>query len=303
MARRVVVLLAAAFAAVAIFSVYAQQPAANDEKAIRQASASFVAAFNKHDAAALAALWAEDGVSVDPDTGERVSGRKAIEATLKKSFADGDKSELQVQIESVRIISPDAAIEEGTSTLVRPGQPPERSTYSAVHVKRKGKWLLSSVHETDLPEPPPPSPYQYLSELAWMIGEWVDQDEKVNARTVCRWTRNGSFMTRSFSIDTGDGEVFDGTEVVGWDPVGHNLRGWVFDSDGGFAHEIWSRNDDTWTITAHAVLPDGRTGTSVRIITKIDDDKVSLKTVSREVDGELLPNIGPVTVVRKSSGN
>jgi hypothetical protein len=140
---------------------------------------------------------------------------------------------------------------------------------------------------------------EHLSQLDWMVGEWADEDPKAAVRLTCRWTRNGSFLTRSFAADFGNGNMLDGTEVIGWDPVNQSIRGWVFDSDGGFANEIWNRKGNTWTVTTRSTLPDGRTGTLTRVITKIGDDQFTTTTVSREVDGELLPNIGPITAVRK----
>src|SRR5262245_59077238 len=62
----------------------AQAPAASDDggaaaAAIRQAAAEFVAAFDRGDAAAVAAHWLEDGEYVD-ESGRVFSGRAAIEA-------------------------------------------------------------------------------------------------------------------------------------------------------------------------------------------------------------------------------
>jgi hypothetical protein len=47
------------------------------------------------------------------------------------------------------------------------------------------------------------------------------------------------------------------------------------------------------------VLSDGRKASMVNIIRVIDDDTFTLQSVGREVDGELLPNIDEVTVIRK----
>ncbi len=46
------------------------------------------------------------------------------------------------------------------------------------------------------------------------------------------------------------------------------------------------------------MLPDGRRGAHVRILTYIDDNTLTLQTVTREVDSEILPNINEFTVVR-----
>ena len=56
-----------------------QQPAdqSADEAAIRKSAASYVEAFNKHDAKALADLWSPDAVYLNRTTGEEVVGREA----------------------------------------------------------------------------------------------------------------------------------------------------------------------------------------------------------------------------------
>src|SRR5687768_9698201 len=56
----------------------AQDPTAAEEE-IRKAVASYVDAYNKGDAKALADLWTEGAVYANPLTGEQTVGRDAIE--------------------------------------------------------------------------------------------------------------------------------------------------------------------------------------------------------------------------------
>ena len=130
------------------------------------------------------------------------------------------------------------------------------------------------------------------------IGEWVDQDDNATVSTKCQWTKNHNFITRSFSISIKDRIDLEGTQIVGWDPAAGRIRSWMFDTNGGFAESVWSRDGNQWTIKSSAVLHDGRRGANVRILTYIDDDTLTLQTVTREVDGEILPNIEEFTVVR-----
>ncbi len=90
-----------------------------------------------------------------------------------------------------------------------------------------------------------------------------------------------------------------GMQLIGWDPAANTIRSWVFDSDGGITEGVWSRRDDGWSIRAVGVLPDGRKASMVNIIRLIDANTFTLQSIGREVDGELLPNIDEVTVVRK----
>ena len=123
------------------------------------------------------------------------------------------------------------------------------------------------------------------------------------SKTTCRWTKNKNFITRSFAVSIADLIDLEGTQVIGWDPAEKVIRSWLFDSDGGFGVGVWSRKERRWTIQALQVLPDGRRASSVNVLTQVDEDTFTWESTGREVDGEVLPNIGPVTVVRKKPAN
>ncbi|MCH7790096.1 MAG: hypothetical protein IH940_11750 [Acidobacteria bacterium] len=110
------------------------------------------------------------------------------------------------------------------------------------------------------------------------------------------WHRLGRPRVESMIEDRID---MSGTQVIGWDPAANTIRSWVFDSDGGITEGVWTRRDDGWSIRAVGVLPDGRKASMVNIIRLIDDNTFTWQSVGREVDGELLPNIDEVTVIRK----
>jgi uncharacterized protein (TIGR02246 family) len=277
-------------------AVLAQDHSA-DEQAIRQNVARYLEAFRNRDVAALAALWAPDAIYVSSRTGDRLQGREAIQRELESVFAEDENVAIDVSVSSIRFLTHDVAVEEGVARVTRGDEPPSRTTYSAIHVKRDGQWLLDSIRETELPSPP--SNFEYLESLDWMVGEWVDEDENARIETRCQWTKNKNFLTRSFTVEIEGRIELEGTQVIGWDAANGRIRSWVFDSDGGFGEGNWSQQGDRWVINGKATLPDGRTGSSVFIITKIDNDSFTWQSVSREVDGEILPNVEPVTIVRK----
>jgi uncharacterized protein (TIGR02246 family) len=273
------------------------QDHADDERAIRQNIERYLEAYQRRDAQSLAEFWGPNAEYVSPTSGQRVIGRAAIQAEFEAVFAEPGDAELQVSLSSIRFLTPDVALEEGVARVTRPGEAARRASYTAVHVKRDGKWLLESVRETQLPSEP--SNYEYLKALEWMIGEWVDRDGDAEITTRCQWTKNKCFLTRSFAVKIQDRIEMEGTQVVGWDAAEGRIRSLVFDTDGGFNEGTWTLKGDRWIISAKATLPDGRTGSMVNIITRIDDDSFSWQSVGREVGGELLPNIDPVVVVRK----
>src|SRR6516165_4564797 len=88
-------LLALALVYLCAANVQAQEskagPAAQSDgqqaSALTKNAQSFVDAFEKGDAKAVAAFWAEDGDYVDP-TGRRLQGRPAIEDAFKAFFTE-----------------------------------------------------------------------------------------------------------------------------------------------------------------------------------------------------------------------
>ena len=140
--------------------------------AIRETVQSYVAAYNNKDATALAAHWSPDGVYISRLDGGAISGRDALEQEFAAQFEEAEGIKLEVTTESIDFISPNVALEQGTATVITPDAPPTLSTYSVVHVRRDGKWLIDRVSETS----EAPSHYEQLKDLEWMIGEWVDED-------------------------------------------------------------------------------------------------------------------------------
>ena len=149
------------------------QPSA-DEASIRKTVAAYVQAYNKHDASAVANLWSPEAVYINRLTGEEAVGRAAIAEQFVALFKEQPELKLEVNPESIRLLSPNVAVEHGTARLLAPKGEPEELKYTAIYVKREGQWLLDRV--TDGTETEPPSHYEQLKVLEWMVGTWVDQD-------------------------------------------------------------------------------------------------------------------------------
>jgi uncharacterized protein (TIGR02246 family) len=267
-----------------------------DQAAIEKAVESYTAAFNAQDAKALAEHWGPEAVYINPLTGVQVEGREAIAKEFTAILEELKDTKLAVDVEAIRFISPGVAVENGVAKLISADGEPQESSYTAIHVKRDGKWLLDRVTEEDVPLLL--SHYEQLKELEWMIGSWVDGDEQARIDTTCQWTRNKNFITRSFTVSIRDRIDMAGMQIIGWDPVAKQIRSWVFDSDGGFAEGRWTKKDNRWFITATGTTPDGLKATSVNVITYLDDNQFKWQSVNRMEGGELLPNIDEVVVVR-----
>ena len=296
--KRIVLCLLVLGGAVVNWSFAGQpgEPSA-DEAAIRKADEAYVKAFNKHDAKALADAWSPEAVYLNRVTGAEVVGRAAIAEQFAAFFKDQPEVKLDLSVESIQFVSPNVAVEHGTAKTLAPKAGPEEIEYSAVFVKRDGQWLLDRV--TDKAKEVAPSRYEQLKPLEWMIGRWVDKDDKVDIETECQWTKNRSFITRSFTVAVQGQINMSGMQIIGWDPVAKTIRSWTFDSDGGFAEATWTCKKDRWFIQNKGFLADGRKASMVNVIKQVDQNSFTWQTVERTVGGELLPNINEVLIVRE----
>ena len=301
-AKSLATVLWAAFLATMFWQTAALADQATDEAAIRANAAKYVESYNRRDSKTMASMWLPEAVYTDATTGESVVGRDAIAKQLDGVFAGSEDAKLKIEIESIDFVSPNVAVEKGAAEITYAKAPTEKSDYTAVHVRRDGKWLLDRVTDTEIddkPPEPPPTNYEHLKELEWMIGAWIDQDDNAVIETDCEWTKNRNFMTRSFAIVIGDQVNKSGMQIVGWDPVAKQIRSWVFDSDGGFAEGKWTKKGEKWLIQQSGTLADGGKTSVLNILKKMDDDSYTWQSVNRAVDGEMLPNIEEVLIVRK----
>jgi uncharacterized protein (TIGR02246 family) len=281
------------------FSASAADPAAG-KAAIEKAVASYVAAFNAGDAKALAALWSPEGVYTSRLSGDQVVGREALEKDFAALFVRLKGAKLKVSTESIDFVSPNVAVEQGRATVLRPKDSPLLSDYRAVYVRRDGKWLIDRISE-DEEVPARPSHYEHLKDLEWLVGNWIDQDGGAAIKTECQWTRNKNFLTRSFTVSIEDRIDVAGMQVIGWDAARKQIRSWVFDSEGGFVEGVWKKSGDRWTVTSTATLADGKTGSFTSISRPLDENSFGWQKVNRIADGEILPNIDEVVIVRQGA--
>jgi uncharacterized protein (TIGR02246 family) len=262
------------------------------EKAAKAQAAAYVAAFNKGEAKALAALYAED-VQYTNEDGATVIGRAAVQEGLAKFFAKNKGAKLSVEMESARFLTPEVLVEKGLTTI---GD--ETTRYVCSYVKKDGAWLISELNETTLP--PANAAEVALADLSWLVGSWKDNSPGVTVATNVAWTKNKHFLRRSITVTREGEDTIEATEVIGYDPVAGGLRSWVFDSEGGFGEGTWKRDDNKWMVSFKGTGPDGALSSAQHILTYLDEKKYTWESISRERNGEALPNLDKIEVVREA---
>ena len=261
-----------------------------DEKAIRKLSADFLRALEVGDAKAVAAFWTEEGEYV-ADDGKTLHGRDAIQEAYAKFFAKSPKLKARGEIESIRFVSRDSAIEEGFVRVQKgTAELPTCSRYSFLLAREGGQWRLAVVREW-------PDEGTSLQDVDWLIGSWVAKTDVAEVRTTYEWDASKKFIRAHFVAKEKDRTV-SGTQVIGKDPRTGQLRSWLFESEGGFGEAVWSRDGKRWLLEANGVHADGSEVSATNVLTPIDKDSFTWQALDRTVNGEELPKGVPVKVTR-----
>ncbi len=270
-----------------------------DEVAIRLTGETFVKAYGAADAKAIADHFTPDAEYVDED-GIVFHGREAIQQAIAACFAAKPGAQMEMNIYSVRFVTPSIAIEDGTTavTAADDDTEPVYTHYTAVHVKTDGKWLTASVREHA-----PKDRRQHrtqLQQLAWLQGDWVDESDGTLVMFSCRATDGGNFLVREFVINIAGQEVMRGTQRIGWDPLTGKLKSWTFDSEGGYGDGFWHRDDDRWVLKSSGVTADGQPASSTTIYTWVNEHTMTWQSVDHEIAGVEIPDSDVVTIVRRA---
>ncbi len=280
----------------AVWPAASQEKNPEEEARLLMRAESFVDAFHKGNAKALAAHWTADGDYTD-QTGKHLKGRAAIEKAFEGFFAENKGLKLRIDIGGLRFVTPDVAIEDGTTSVLPPdGAPPSRARYTVVHVKRDGQWYLSSVRDAPYAVP---SNREHLAELEWLIGSWADSNDKGEVvRVTFEWGENQNFILSEFTTTFKQFAIGGGTQRIGWDAANKQIRSWTFETTGGFGDGTWTRDGNMWNVKATATLRDGKRMTALNTITRIDPDTMSWQSRNRTVDGASVPEIKAITMKR-----
>ena len=267
-----------------------------EQAAVLALDREYEAAFAKGDAAALAAFFADDAEHTTED-GAILRGRAQIEEFLRNSLKTNKGAKLAISLDSARLLSPDVLVEKGSSAVFSKTGEQSSSQYTAIYVKKDGKWKISQLIETPLP---PATPRERLEELAWLAGEWEDADKAndLSVRSQFVWARGGNFLTRNVTVKRGGETALEGWQIIGWDPLEGRIRSWTFDSEGGYADGAWTREGDRWLVRESGVAPDGSRTGSEQTFTKLTADRFAWESNNRTLDGDPQPSIDRIEINR-----
>jgi uncharacterized protein (TIGR02246 family) len=272
----------------------ADEQASPDERAIRKIVRTMEAAFNEHNVDGVMQLFSANGEVIDAG-GQVTSGREEIANIFRRLFERTPDIQMSIQIESIRVLGQNVAIEEGLLRFTEnPDETETISRYAVVYTKEEGDWKMISARDLAVEA----AVDNKLEQLAWLEGDWIDECEESVVTTSYRWAANGRYLVGQFKAATDEGEM-QGTIQIGWDPQAKQLRSWVFDSEGGFATGLWARHEDTWVVKLSGVLANGHTTTATHRITRTTPEAAEMESRDRVIGGVLIPDADPVTMVRR----
>jgi len=290
-------LLNALFVLTTLSTVWlAENVVAADEVQIGNSLADFVAAFNEKNAEKLAACWTETATHTDRETGERTEGRAAIQADFTKIFMAQPSIKLSASVTRFKLVTADVAQVEGQTTVIGGDGVPAESVFSAIMTRSGEKWLFDSIEETTAPIPATPA--DALQQLEWLIGEWIDESGDVKVRTTFRWSANRAFLLRSFVAESADGNVLEGTQIIGWDANLQQIRSWTFNSDGSFGSSSWSKNENSWMAKSSQTSANGDISSGTYVLEQVDENTFTLQLIGHEINGGPQPASSAATIKR-----
>ena len=270
-------------------------PAMSAEAAVRASAATFVQAFNRADAKAVAELWTPTG-TLASDGAEPLRGCPAIQKEYAAFFQQHPGARMEIAITSIEFPAEALAIEDGTAQVeTQHGGAPMLSRYTAVHVRDGKQWRIASVRETSIELA---SSFSQVQELGWLIGDWQSQREDTELRTTFRWIANKSFLQRDYTLRRQGLTASTGTQIIGWNPQAGRFQSWSFDSSGGHGTGLWSPTADGWSIDTTGVLRDGTPTTSQDLLIRVpgENNVLGWRSVNRTAGQTALPDT-PETVL------
>ncbi|MEI6818862.1 MAG: SgcJ/EcaC family oxidoreductase [Verrucomicrobiota bacterium] len=269
--------------------LYADEPTP-DIAGLHKAASDFVDAYNKKDAAAIAKLFTVDGELTDLSGEEITSSRAEIEAHYSDVLADENASSIAIEVSSVRLVTPDIAIEDGRAHFTPPGKGtiPRSIAYTAVLAKNaEGAWLIASSRTLrDVTD----AAGQLAALSAALIGEWTSTTaDGVRLDLAIGWDVSEKFLSGEMLTTTADAEPQTGTIRIGWNAAKNSIVSWMFDSEGGVIEGVWTPSETGWLIRAEGTTADGETFSAMQKITPEGEDVIQWDASQRVIAGAKQP--------------
>ncbi len=198
------------------------------------------------------------------ENGERIRGRAMIEAVFKSLFAERPGATITIFPESLRFPRARAWRKRKAGPSSRSARSPLRPDIT--RLPTSSWWTAGAMPGSARSESGASATVSGSRSWRWLVGDWTDESPDSVVTVGCRWTDDGNFLLREFTVRVQGKSVMTVLERIGWDPATRQVMSWVFDSEGGHGTGLWSRNGNEWVIKSTGVMPDGRIATATHIL-------------------------------------
>jgi uncharacterized protein (TIGR02246 family) len=267
-----------------------------DKLAIDKLTQETLQAFDKRDAAAMAAHWTAEGEFIRND-GEAIRGPAEIQKAYAEYFKTLiGKPKLEIQTDGLRFPSADTAVAEATVRLKNDeGEIVASSWRNTLLVRDGGQWKVAIVREwdRDIAED------ETLKELEWLLGTWQARTKDREVTTTYEWDENKAFLRGKYTVKEGGKVIESGLQMIGKDNNDGVIRSWVFQSDGGFGGGVWTRDGKKWSVDVQGVTPDGKELTATCIYIHVDPNTYTWQAVDQALDDEPIADTQPIKVTKQ----
>jgi len=262
----------------------ADAPTFPDQEEIRAAAIKYLKAKAKGDVDTLRQLWTPEGEYIDA-RGQRFRAWEVIDQQIASQQTAEHDGKVTPPDSTLRLVTRDVAVEDGTTEDDASGQVVR---FTAIWVRRDGRWLLDSLRESVATQP---SPNDRLQPLSWILGEWVGRLEEATILVSSHWNEGGNFIVREFLVRSGDHEPVSGTQRIGWDATAGQIKSWTFDSQGGTGEGVWRARGDRWIVQSKEKTADGKVFSATSVYTPGDEDRFvwEVKSGSSAAEAALPP--------------
>ncbi|MFC7336246.1 YybH family protein [Haloferula chungangensis] len=253
---------------------------------LKKAAETFVAAYNKKDAKSIAELFTENGEILDRDAHEVTSGRAEIQARYEALFALPDAPQIALEVDSVRFVGKDLAIEDGTVHATAPGDDSVATSMSYTAVLQKsedGFWRIASSRDrSDTSDSA-----GRLGSLARQIkGDWTATRDGVRLDLAFGWDDSGNYLIGEMLVTAADAKPLKTTLRIAWDPANETITWWAFDDGGGFSRGDWTPVGETdWLIRTEGTTADGEITSANQTLAFEGKDRFLWNSSARLIDG------------------
>ncbi|EGF29949.1 nuclear transport factor 2 family protein [Rhodopirellula baltica] len=261
---------------------------------VRERLEQYANAFNDRELDSLGQFLASDVHYQDETSGRTAHSSTELIDLIRTAVEAEPTLKLSASVEDIEQTDPNQATVRGTTTLTSEDAPDEVSSFEIALVKTSEGWTIKSITERSIDSAASANP---IESLTWLVGTWKeDAEDGLNSRI--EFLPGNRFLRRTFQMGSSAEPI--GYEMIGYDPRSNLVKSWTYFADGSFGSGHWAGEEDHWRMEMTQTLADGGQATATCIVRPIDQDTMTVRIISRVVNGQPLPNGKAVTLTRQT---